>query len=73
MGEVLLSRVTKLISNNFEEHIEKEAMKTIPHAVVIISQMFTEICPRLDIAYAACALGKFQSTIKWNNNPRKCG
>ena len=44
------------LNNDFEW----EQMKNIPYALVVGSLMYTQVCTRLDIAYAVGVLGRYQ-------------
>jgi len=47
--------------------IEGEHMKNIPHASVVGSHMYGQVCTRPDIAYAIRVLGSYQSNPSINH------
>ena len=43
--------------------LKREHMRDIPHASIVESCMYVQVCTRLDIAYAVGVLGKYQSNL----------
>ncbi|XP_040361859.1 secreted RxLR effector protein 161-like [Rosa chinensis] len=63
-GEVPMSKGDKLTKNQCPKmDIEKTEMESIPHARLVGSLMYAQVCTRPDLSFAVGMLSRFQSNL----------